>query len=263
MSFAAALLLLQTAWAPIPEGKGFSLPSAALGESRDIMVVEPWNYADTANYPVIVLLDGDGLLPVGAGMMTFLQKIGQTRGAILVGVRSNSPTDRYRIFTPTPDSATRARLPNSGGDSAMRNFLERELRPFIEQRWRTSDHWILAGHSLSALFAISTFAQHQSVFTGYIAISPVLGWQGGSSLRAAQQRVLQPRPRPVRLFLSTANEGERFPPAAVRTLDSMLTARRPLAIPWSYRHYANEDHGSTMVPALYDGLRFVLDVAPR
>lgn len=259
MTLLSALLLLQAAWAPISTGQGHSIQSAALGERRDIMIVEPSGYAtDSARYPVIVLLDGDGLLPVGASMISFLQRSGQGRGAILVGVRSNSPTDRYRIFTPTPDSAVRARLPNAGGEAAMRTFLESELGAFLEQRWRTGDQWILAGHSLSGLFALSIFAEEQSRFTGFVAISPVLGWQNGLVLDRAKRRVGQPRSRPVRLFLSTANEGERFPPTAVRALDSLLTATKPVSIPWLYRHYANEDHGSTMVPALYDGLRFVL-----
>jgi hypothetical protein len=197
---ATALFLLQTTWSPIPQGTAHTITSTALGERRDIMVVEPSGYAaDSTRYPVIVLLDGDGLLPVGASMISFLQRSGQGRGAILVGVRSNSPTDRYRIFTPPPDSATRARLPNAGGDAAMRTFLESELRAFIEQRWRTGDQWIVAGHSLSALFAVALFAQEQSLFSGFVAISPVLGWQNGIVLEAAKWRVERPGARPVRL----------------------------------------------------------------
>ena len=242
----AALMLLQGAWAPLPNGVPHRIQSTALGEPRDVMVVEPGGYsADSSRYPVIVLLDGDGLLPVGAGMLAFLERMGRTGGAILIGVRSNSPADRGRVFLPP-------------GDSAMRGFLESELKPFIERRWRTTDQWILAGQSLSALFTLSTFARRESVFTGFVAISPVLGWRDGVIRRAAQVRVEQPRSRPVRLFLSTASEGERYPPTAVQSLDSTLTARRPPSIAWAYRQYPAEDHGSTLVPALFDGLRFVL-----
>lgn len=241
----AAILLLQATWAPLPTGTAQTIHSTALGEPRDIVVVEPVGYtADAARYPVVVLLDGDGLLPVAAGMLTVLQRMGQSRGAILVGVRSNSPTDRRRLFLPP-------------ADAAMRGFLESELKPLVERGWRTNDHWILAGHSLSALFAISTFAQSRSIFTGFVAISPVLGWQDNTILRSAEQRV-ERGGRSVRLFLSTANEGERYPPTAVQSLDSTLKVRRPPLMTWTYRHYPDEDHGSTMVPALYDGLRFVL-----
>lgn len=242
---AALLVVAQAAWAPIPQGSAHRIESAALGETRDIMVVEPVGYTDSVRYPVVVLLDGDGTLPVGAGMMTFLGRMGQTRGAILVGVRSNSPNDRFRIFLPP-------------ADSALRLFLERELKPFVERRWRVSDDWSIAGHSLSALFAISTFARESSIFTGFIAISPVLGWRDGLILRSAQQRLDWFRDRPVRLFLSTADEGERYPSTAVRALDSTLSTRRPAGVTWTYRHYTGEDHGSTLVPGLYDGLRFVV-----
>jgi uncharacterized protein len=140
----------------------------------------------------------------------------------------------------------------------MRAFLETELRGFIEQRWRSNDEWVLAGHSLSALFAISMFAQQESGFTRFIAMSPVLGWQGGIVLERARRRVERAGSRAVRLFLSTANEGERYPPTAVQSLDSLLKAREPSAISWMYRQYQAEDHGSTVVPALFDGLRFAL-----
>lgn len=241
----------------MPGGTPFLVPSRGLNDSREVAVVEPYGYAsDTLRYPVLVVLDGDGLLAPAAGMVAFTHRASQGPGVLVLGVRSRTREDRIAIFTPTPDSGTKARMPQAGGEEAFRRFLEEELRPFIERRYRTTARWTLVGHSLAGLFAVSTFANSATRFTDFVAISPTLNWQSGTVLAAATRRVKQPGVG-ARLFISTADEGERYPPTASRTFDSLLTATRPAGIRWRYQHSTARDHATTVLPALEAALHWL------
>jgi predicted alpha/beta superfamily hydrolase len=241
------------AWAPHPAAVSYRIESAALGEARDLAVVMP--RGDSASpRNVLVVLDGDGLLPIAAGVAGFEQL---SRGAtpwLIVAVRSMTPTDRMRLFTPDADSATRARYPQAGGAPAFARFLTDELKPFIAARHRTTARWALVGHSLAGLFVVHQVRAPGSAFTDLVAISPTLAWQG----EAVPREVLARPAGPVRLFLSTADEGERYPVEPSRRLHAALSGRASGHV--VLRHFAGEDHVSTVPPAMIEALRWLARV---
>src|SRR5690606_4009394 len=49
-------------------------------------------------------------------------------------------------FGPTPGAL------GTGGAERLRAFLNGELRPWLEQRYRLRAPWVLVGHSMTALF---------------------------------------------------------------------------------------------------------------
>jgi uncharacterized protein len=257
LCFAPPVLQAQGVWNPSPGGQSFTIRSEALGESRDVFVMRPRSTgSDTARHQVMVLLDGDGMLPPAAGLTTFLQLSSGHAPWLLVAVRSVNPDDRLRNFTPAPDSATRARYPLAGGSERFRRFLESELRPFVEARFPTGARWALVGHSLAGVFVVDALARPEVRFTDFVAISPTLGWQGGAVGVAAAERATRPS-TPSRLFLSTADEGPRYPPDATRRLDAELSraAQRHLMV--TLHHFAGEDHVSTVPPSLHAALRWL------
>jgi uncharacterized protein len=257
LALGASTSAAQSSWNPLPGGQSYTIRSEALGELRDVFVLPPRATTQTTTpYQVMVLLDGDGLLPVAAGLTSLLQLGAGHQPWLLVAVRSVTPDDRVRNFTPAPDSAVRARYPSAGGSERFRRFLASELRPFVAERYRTGDRWGLVGHSLGGVFVVQTLASVDTTFSDFIAISPTLGWQGGIVASTAPAR-LQTRAGAARLFLSTADEGPRYPPDATRALDAALTREGPARVTWTLRHFAGEDHVTTVPPALHAALRWL------
>ena len=91
---------------------------------------------------------------------------------IVVGIPN---TDRSIDLTPThvvdaPDDST------SGGGENFISFIEKELMPFIDNKYPTEPYKILAGHSSGGLEVMQAFAHHTNLFNSYIAIDPSIWW---------------------------------------------------------------------------------------
>ncbi len=92
---------------------------------------------------------------------------------IIVGIPN---TDRTRDLSPSKPSnagATGApQFPTAGGADNFLKFIETELMPEIEKRYRVTPYKMLAGHSLGGLFAVHAMVTKPDLFNSYIAVSP-------------------------------------------------------------------------------------------
>jgi predicted alpha/beta superfamily hydrolase len=180
---------------------------------------------------------------------------------IVVGIAN---TDRTRDLTPThadmknPDGTVTA-FPTSGGADRFLDFIQTELIPEIEKRYRTAPYRIFAGHSFGGLFAIHALITRPDLFNAYIAVSPSLQWDDGRTLHQAQQFFVAHTELKKTLFFSLANEdtppnpmGENF-----EQFRKTLAAGAPKGFTWDSAHYPDEDHGSTVLRAHYAGLRTI------
>ncbi len=241
---------LAAQWQPVPSSRHHTINSKALGERRDIsIVVPPATNPPSTKYTVVVVLDGDGMLPLASAYRLWTS---DDVRLLFVGVRSLTTEDRFRNFTPPPDSATRQRYPMTGGGPKFLQFLSGEVLPYVNKEYLTTGVNILVGHSLSALFAVDAFLDPATPFSRVIAISPTLGWQGQELVR----RLAHAKPAITGrvLFASTADEGSMYPTAPTVRLDSLLKAA---GVSSTYKHYTGYDHWTTVPVALYDGLRLV------
>ena len=108
---------------------------------------------------------------------------------IVVGITN---TDRTRDLSPTHVTTTvgggntALQFPTSGGADKFLKFIETELIPEIEKRYRTQPYRILAGHSLGGLFAIHAMLSRPDVFQSYIAVSPALHWDNQVVVKRAE-----------------------------------------------------------------------------
>src|SRR3546814_7762981 len=75
-------------------------------------------------------------------------------------------------LTPAPEDARyRAAFPESGGSLHFRKFLETEVIPFIEARYRTGERRAVMGESLAGLFVIDRSEEHTSELQSLMRIS--------------------------------------------------------------------------------------------
>ncbi len=173
--------------------------SDVLAEERRIFVRLPEGYETSERmYPVLYLMDGEFFFRQGVAAVHFLSEMPYIRQQsrihplpqmIVVGVVN---VDRNRDYTPThAPQQGQARFPTSGGAGEFHRFLEAELFPLIEHRYRTQPYRVLAGWSLGGLFTVHTFLDRPDLFSAYIAMSPSLWWdnqlvvQRADSLRRA------------------------------------------------------------------------------
>jgi hypothetical protein len=155
-----------------------SLYSNALGERRHILVRLPERYnRGTTACPLIVLLDGgdqrqfSGEKPLysrSRDVLSTLEREGLPP-TILIGIENR---DRVRDMTPVerPDLYV-----GGGGAVTFMRFIETEVLPFVERRWRVGPTRILYGESYAGLFVLDAMARGRQAFSDYIAVSPAVG----------------------------------------------------------------------------------------
>ena len=238
---------------PIVIGQSFELTSAVLSQTLKVNVWLPPGYADPGKrFPVLYLLDGgeDQDFQHIAGLAQVLQLNGQYGEMIVVGIADK---DRQHDLTfPSSDPRDLKDAPTSGGSAAFRRYIETELQPAIDAKFRTNGRRVLIGESLAGLFTVETFLKQPALFDGYIAISPSLWWDNGSLVRDAPG-LLAAQPQGARtLFLSVGDEG---PAMRVDDLAALVKAAPPKDLTFYFDPLRDETHATIYHPAALDALR--------
>lgn len=235
------------------------IDSKILGETRTAIVRVPASYQrGTAAYPVIYLTDGDRQIAHLAAVVDFLAREGRMPEVILVGITN---TDRTRDLTPTPMvnmtvEGQRFDFPTSGGAGKFLQFIETELIPQVESRYRTQPYRVLAGHSFGGLFALHTIFTRPEVFDAVIAVAPSLHWDDRYVYRMAEKFVKEHRELNAALFFTMGEEGE-VADREMKALSALLRKRAPRGFEWGSQQFEDEDHGSVVLPSHYAALRKV------
>ena len=151
---------------PVTDIIDTSLRSAILNEERRVIVHLPRNYStDTARkYPVMYVLDGTSQDQHTADKITVLSDAGLIQSAVVVGI-PNGRGNRERDQTP-PYMRRDVNDPNSpfGAADKFLSFVEKELIPFIEDKYRTSGYRTLSGNSRGGLFVLYSLIEKPDLF---------------------------------------------------------------------------------------------------
>lgn len=147
-----------------------SIPSSILQEDRPIRVHLPRKYElSGGRYPVLFVLDADqeGLFKYAVRDAGLFADRGEKPAMIIVGIEN---TNRLRDMN-VPDFEYQGEA-IVGGAGKFLDFIEKELVPYIDEKYRTSHPKILFGGSASATFSIFAMVSRPAVFDAYIASSP-------------------------------------------------------------------------------------------
>ncbi len=144
-----------------------TLKSLKLDETRKIKIQLPRNYErnNVKKYPVILVLDGDYLFEPVAGNVDYLSYWEEMPEAIVVGVLQGNS----RIDDMSYDDLNY--LPEKKAEKFF-EFLGYELLPEIDKNYRTSNFRIAVGHDITANFINYFLYKENSLFRGYINLSP-------------------------------------------------------------------------------------------
>ncbi len=167
----------------------FKMESKSNGVTYPIYVAYPGSYFSIdRDYPLIVMLDAYSSF----GMMTEMSRLlafnTELPEAVIVGISSEGGSkefiyNRARDFTPTkidqqslPENI-RLMTPISGGADKFLGFIESELIPFVESKFRIlKNDKTIVGHSYGGLFCFYTLFTQPSIFNKYVIISPAVLW---------------------------------------------------------------------------------------
>lgn len=240
---------------PVPQS--FTMHSKVLNEDRVIWVRTPRGYdRSTHIYPVIYQTDGPWHVNEIGSSIDFLVTNTRMPEVIVVAIEN---TDRTRDLTSThhklPEGKTDP-FPTAGGADKFLDFIEAELMPEVQKRYRVAPYNILTGHSLGGLLAIYALITRPNMFKAYLAVSPSLQWDDGRVLHQAQQLFATQAKLNSTLFMSLAGEGNSDNPMSrnFSALEKSLSQHAPEGFLWKAEHYPDETHGSTVLRAHYAGL---------
>lgn len=227
-----------------------TIQSTILGETRRVFVSVPPGFEKSApsrRYPLMIVTDGEGHSATAAvNAARELARHGLAPDMVIAGIENAGGYDsRVRDLTP-PGMSVSGSSRNEGGDRFL-DFIERELIPMLDARFRTSAPRVLAGHSSGGILATYAAATRYT-FRMVVALDTPTHLEEEFLVAKLLARARADGP-PVRYASYNAVYGWRDAAWAG------LVATAPSS--WVVRHdkFANETHNSMPMLGAYLGLR--------
>lgn len=273
--FLVALLLFSSAGnAEEPHkltiGSAVTIPSTILKTERTIWVHLPDTYkADGAKtYPVVYVLDGETQFQAMVAITEHLSAQKLAPKMIVVGVLQN---DRLAELTFGKDME----FPNSEGKGEQfLDYIEKELIPHVDARYRSAPYRIFVGHSVGGLAVVHTLVHRPQLFNSYVSLEGALWWDKNRVVNDAKSVLGQSSYDGKTLFIAMANHLDTKPSleevrkdkssdselirANLELIDDFAKLKHK-ALRLGQQYYPNDSHSSLTLKAEYDALQFIFD----
>ncbi len=194
-----------------------NFPSKILKNRRDVLVYLPLGYrrSTSRRYPVLYLHDGQNVFDAATAFGGVEWGVDETaqnlirqkliEPLIIVAV-ANMGEDRIHEYAPTRGvyHQTGERKKRSRGLARQYgDFLVKELKPFIDRKYRTrreAEFTGLGGSSLGGLVTLAIGVLYPEVFTKLIVMSPSIWWDDFAILRLVDFYEKKPK---LKIWLDT------------------------------------------------------------
>lgn len=246
------------------------IQSKELAEKRilNIYLPEGYNQDDSTKYPVIYLLDGsadeDFIHIVGLVQFNSFEWINQVPKSIVVGIAT---VDRRRDFTfPTTIEEDKKSYPTTGHSDKFIAFIEKELQPFIENKYRTNISKTIIGQSLGGLFATEILLKKPTLFNKYIIISPSLWWDNGSLLNQNSKILEDSFNQQTDIYIGVGKEGltptviPRVMEVDANLLTEKIKASKGKNLKVYFDYLPQEDHATIMHQAVSNAFKLIYPI---
>ena len=232
-------------------GEKTTITSNIMFEERNLFVYLPESYNTTKNsYPVLYLLDAEDHFKYTAGLVQFLSRNNKMPETIIIGIPN---TYRNRDFLPEKVF----NIPGSGGADNFIGFLKEELIPTIDKKYRTQPHRILVGHSLCGMFCFYSMLKQPELFNAFIAISPWVIAADNFILPYTTSTLPKYKSLNKSVYFTAGSQEEENLLTTLEEYKSILRKFAPDDLIWEYKKMEDEDHGSQVFMAIYDGLKMI------
>lgn len=222
-------------------GKRFNLQSNILNETRSYQVYLPPSYYSnpTAKYPVIYILDGDYNFHYDSGLIEFL-----SNGAfsipemIMIGISDKGGTKQLYYSDP-----------KKGGDKFIQ-FIREELKPHVDENFRTASLNMLAGHSKFGLLVTHYWMKQHNDFDMFLAIDPSYWFNEYAIVKEMEGLVNETFTPSNKLWIAQANTQGMGIDEFVEVLKKNSFNEKY----WKLMLYPNDNHGSLHLKSITDML---------
>ncbi|WP_262150994.1 alpha/beta hydrolase [Chryseobacterium foetidum] len=238
---------------PLTIGEIRTIKSEILKEDRTLNIYLPQNFDKTKSYPIIYLLDGsmnEDFIHV-TGLVQFFSLMYAMPETIVVGIAN---IDRKRDFTFHTDLKDLQKdYPTTGHSDKFINFFEKELKPYIESQFKTTETYLF-GQSLGGLLATEILLKKPEMFNNYFIISPSLWWDDESLLKQAPQ-LLSKIPDTKKFIYVSVGKGEHK--VMVKDAQDLFeTLKKTNKKNWTveYKMMELDNHATILHRSLYEGL---------
>jgi predicted alpha/beta superfamily hydrolase len=231
-------------------GKIETINSLELNESRILNIYLPAGYNEKDSYPVIYLLDGsaneDFIHIVGLVQYCNFEWINLVSKSIVVGIEN---VDRKRDFTyPTTVEKDKKDYPTTGGSEKFISFIEKEVQPFIESKYKTTSSKTIIGQSLGGLLASEILLKKPNLFSNYIIVSPSLWWDNESLLKQTSDLLNAHFNQKIKVFIGVGNEGKIMVNDAKNLFEKIKN--KPM-LNAKYTYFGEKNHGDILHTAVF------------
>lgn len=228
---------------PMPAHETINIDSKILGEIRVINVWTPSTYQNSnETLPVLYMPDGGEKEDFAHIANTLAELIAAKKipPTILVGIEN---TQRRRDLTgPTEVATDKEIAPIVGGSANFRNFIQKELIPEINQKYRTTSEKGIIGESLAGLFVTETFLVEPDLFDYYIAFDPSIWWNDHELEKTAKDHLAKFPTTEKRFWF--AGSGTDFILTSTRNLADTISEGGLRNLKWFYADEPKEKHNT-------------------
>jgi tetratricopeptide (TPR) repeat protein len=160
----------------------------------------------------------------------------------------------------------------SGGGDKFLEFMEKELIPYVEEKYPVTGYRTFVGHSFGGLAAVHALFSAPELFNNYVAIDPSLWWDDWVLVKQADAVLEGNELDGKALYIGVANTMEegmeinRVKEDTARSSDHIrsilafiekLEDRQDSPLEFGWEYYEEDDHGSVPLITEYDALRFL------
>jgi predicted alpha/beta superfamily hydrolase len=221
----------------------WSIHSTTIGEDYTLYVLRTAAY-DTSNIqlPVLYMTDGDWNMTVAMNCFSMLRQDYNTREPLVVGIGyGKGKNQRFRDLNP-----------ESGGPAFL-IFIEKEVMPFIDKKYRTNKEKAIYGYSMGGMFTTYILFNRPDLFDMVFIGAP--GNNGSQLMPAAKQYFKDHKVLNSKVFIGVGS----YEKEVVRNIDSfvnyLLSRKCPdLTIRKDFTPGAN--HGAALAQVMQNAVAF-------
>ena len=238
---------------PLTIGEIRTFKSKILNEERTLNIYLPQNFDETKSYPIIYLLDGsmnEDFIHV-SGLVQFFNLMYAMPETIVVGIAN---VDRKRDFTFHTDVKDLQKdYPTTGHSDKFISFLEKELKPYIQIQFKTTDTYLF-GQSLGGLLATEILLNKPELFNNYFIISPSLWWDDESLLKNANHLLSKSSDTKKFVYVSVGKDEHKVMVKDAEDFYNILQKSNKKNWRVEYKMMDLDNHATILHRSLYEGL---------
>lgn len=259
----------------LPHTETWSICSQEMKRIYKIFLSVPDSPPPDDGFPIMYVLDGNSVFASFTETMNLQTSRADITGKkphIIVGIgyETTGPfnDNRYYDLTFSPDIDFLSyypidrELPQAGGGEYFLTFIEKELKPQIEQKYDVNkEKQAIIGHSLGGLFVLSTLFTSPSSFQYYIASSPSIHWNE-AFLNTAKQQFLASEMKANLLITSGELERDHFSQMneKAKMLNDELQKHTTAVFKSEFLEFPGEDHMTVLPPLINKSILFVNEI---